>query len=77
MAPSGRPIIAVGYNYNVGRLLHFIATSDAGIKKSDTPYLSKYTEPFYDVDICPVAHPLTIFKFFVYVNEVEDQNKSR
>ena len=51
MVPRSRPLIGIVYKYNVGRLLHFIATSDAGIKKSDTPYLSKYTDQFTDVSV--------------------------
>ena len=41
------------------------------------PYLSKYPNQFYNVSICPVDHPFLMSKFFVSVNEVDSNNKSR
>ena len=41
MMPGVRPIIATGCNYNVRKVLHVIATSDAGNTKAGIPYLSK------------------------------------
>ena len=73
MVPGGRPISAIGYKYNSWKVLYFIATEDAGIKKSGIPYLSKLPEPFSNVDIRPVDRPIVMSKFFGYVNELDSQ----
>ena len=41
MVPVGRPIIDIGYKYNVRKFLFFIVTEDTGITKLGLPYLSK------------------------------------
>ena len=71
-----RPLISIGYKYNACRVLYFITTADAGSTNSDIPYLSMYPEPFSNFSIFPVAHPLSMSKLFVSVNEVEPNNKS-
>ena len=35
MVPGGRPLIAIGYKYNMGKVLSFIATDNAGSTKTD------------------------------------------
>ena len=73
----GRPLIVIGYKYDTRKGIYFIVKDDAGSKKAGIPYLSKYPDPFYNVYICPVAHPLVMTKLFGSVNEVEPHNKSR
>ena len=58
------------------KVLYFFGTTDSGSAKAAIYYLYKYPEPFYNVFVCPVAHPLVMYKFFRYVNEVEYHNKS-
>ena len=77
MAPGGRTLIAIGYKYNMRKVLSFIVTEDVWSTKAGIPYLSKYPEPFSNVSICPVARPLVMSKFFESINEVDSHNKSR
>ena len=39
--PGERPIIDIGYKYNMHKVLSFIITEDAGITKAGIPCLSK------------------------------------
>ena len=39
MVPGGRPIIAMGYNYNAQKVLYFIVAEDVGITKACITYL--------------------------------------
>ena len=64
MVPRGRLIIAIGYKYNVHKLLSLIITDNTGITQLGLPYLSKYPEQFINFSIRPVARPLLMFKFF-------------
>ena len=41
VVPSGRPLIAIVYKYNVHNVLYFIVTEYTGSKKAGTHYLSK------------------------------------
>ena len=77
MVPWGRPLIAVGYKYNVREFLSFIVTENAGITKAGLPYLSKYPDQFTNVAIQSDACLLVMSKFFGAVNEVDSHNKSR
>ena len=77
MVPRERLIISIGYRYNSGKVLSFIAIAGAGITTLGIPYLSNYPDQFSNVSICPVAHTLLMSKFFGFVNGVESQYKSR
>ena len=71
MVPGGRPLIAVGYKYNVRKFLSFIVTNNVGITKTGIPYLSKYTDQFTNVAIRPVARPLIMSNIVSAVNGVD------
>ena len=60
MLPGGRPLISIGYKYNVQKVLSFIVTDNAGITQVGLPYLSNHLDQFYNVAIHPVAHHLVI-----------------
>ena len=62
VVPRDRPLICMGYKYNVCKLLSFISSEDTYITKADIPYLYKYPDPFSNVVICPVALPLVMYK---------------
>ena len=66
MVPGGRPFIAIGYKYNLQKVLSFIVTDNAGSTKTGIPYLSKYPDQFTNVSIRPVAHPLVMSKKICY-----------
>ena len=73
--PRGRQLIAIGYKYNMQKVLYFIVTEETWITKSGITYLSKYH--FYNVAIHPVDCPLFMYKFLGSVNEIGSHNKSR
>ena len=75
MVPGVRPLIAIGYKYNVRKVLSFIVTDNTGSAQTGLPYLYKYLYQFTNVDICPVACPLVMSKFFSAVNGVDSHNK--
>ena len=77
MVPVDRPLISTGYKYNDRKVLYFIVTDNAGITKTDIPYLSKYPYQFTNVAIHPVALPLVMSTPPPDVNEVDSHNKSR
>ena len=77
MVPGGRPLIAIGYNYNLWKVIYFIVIEFVRTTNSGPPYLSKYTDQFSNFSICPVSRPLVMYKFFGSVNDVESHNKSR
>ena len=60
MVNGGILLIAIGYKYNVRKVLYFIVTYNAGITQTGLPCLSKYPDQFTNVSICPVARPLVI-----------------
>ena len=64
MVPGDRTLIAISYKYNLRKVLYFIVTDNAGIRKTGITYLSKYTDQFSNVAIRPVARPLVMSIFF-------------
>ena len=62
MEPGDRPLISIGYNYNALKVLSFIVTYNTGITKTIISYLSKYTDQFSNVAICPISRPLVMAK---------------
>ena len=68
IVPVGRPIIYIGYNYNSQKVIYFIVTDNTGITQTGITYLSKYSDQFTNIYICPVSSPLVMYKFFGSVN---------
>ena len=62
MVPGDSPLIAVGYNYNVRKVLSVIVTDNTRSTKTGIPYVSKYPDQFTNVAIRPVARPLVMLK---------------
>ena len=76
MVPGGRPLIAIGYTYNMWNVLYFIVTEDTSSTKADITHLSKFPDTFFNAVIHPVARPIAMSKLFGSVSEVDSQNKS-
>ena len=64
MVPGDRTLIAIGYKYNAWKVLYFIVIDNTGSTNNGITYLSKYTDQFTNVAICPVARPLVMSKKF-------------
>ena len=77
MVPGERLIISIGYRYNSGKVLSFIAIAGAGITTLGIPYLSNYLDQFSNVSIQYDAGPNLMSNFFGLVNEVGPKNESR
>ena len=77
VVPGDRPLISIGYKYNVWNVLFLIVTDNTGRTKAGIPYLYKYTDQFTNVTIFPVDRPLVMSNFFSGVNEVDSHKKSR
>ena len=58
VVPKDRPLISIGYKYKIQKVLYLIATEDTGNIKADITFVFNYPEPFDNVDIKPVYHPL-------------------
>ena len=74
-APGDRPIIAIGYKYNMCKVISFIATEYACSTKDGIPNLSKKPNRFSNVSILPVSCTLVMSKLFGYVNEFYSHSK--
>ena len=76
MVPRIRPLISIGYKYNMCKVLFFFK-DNTGSTQTGLPYLYKYPDQFTNVYIRPFVFPLAMYKFFGYVNEVDSHNRSR
>ena len=77
MVPKRRPLIAIGYTYNVRKVLSFIITENPGSTQAGPTYLSKYTNQFSNVSICSFDLLLVMYNFFGSVNGFDSPKKSR
>ena len=75
MVSGGRPLIAIGYQYNARKVLSFIVTDNSGSTKTGIPYLSKYPGQFTNVAICPIARPLVMSKNLLLMRLTTTKNK--
>ena len=60
MVTRYRPLIAIGYRYNVRKVLSFIVTDKSGSTNTGIPYLFKYPNQFNNISIRPVVCPLVM-----------------
>ena len=70
MLTGGRPLIDIGYKYNVRRVLSFIVIDNTWNTQAGLTHLSKYPDQFTNVSIRPVACTLVIYKFSGGFNDV-------
>ena len=76
LVPGDMPMISISYKYNAQKVLSWIATKDAGRRKSGITYLFKYPDPSSNVSIRPVDCKLFMYKFFGSVNDIDSPKKS-
>jgi hypothetical protein len=67
-------LLASGYNYNSKRVLSFVATSDAGSTKADTPYDMKFCDSYNNVCVHKVDRPVIVSQFFDDSNCIDSHN---
>ena len=51
MVPGDRPLISIGYKYNMRKVIYFIVTDNAGSTQAGITYLSKYCDQFTNASI--------------------------
>ena len=61
---GGRPLMEIGYKYNYRKVIYFISTKGDGINEPGDPYLSHFSDIYYNVSICPVVHPHLLVRYF-------------
>ena len=65
MVPGDRLLIAIGYKYNMRKVLYFIVIDNTGITQRGLTYLSKYSDQFTNVAIFPVDRLLVMSTYFL------------
>ena len=75
MVPRVRPLIDIGYKYNMWKVIYFIIKDNTCITKAGIHHLYKYPDQFYNVAIRPAACPLVMYNFFGSVNKADPHNK--
>ena len=62
--PGGRPLMAIGYNYNSRKVLGSIATEGAGSTEPGDPYSSCFPDIYSNVDVRLVGSLHLIGRYF-------------
>ena len=69
--PGERPLLAIRYKYNYGKVLGFIATEGAGSTEPGDPYLSRFPEIYSNVSVRSVVRPHLLGRYFNACNEIK------
>ena len=72
--PDGRPLLAIGYKYNYGQVLVFIANEGSGSTELGDPYLSCLPYIYYNIPVFPVVCPHFLSRYFNACNAIENHN---
>ena len=75
--PGERPLLSIGYKYNSGKFLVFIATEGSGSTEPGDPYLSRFPDIYYNVYVRPVVLPHLIGRYFNVCNKIDNHNRMR
>ena len=70
--PGGIPLIAIVCKYNFRKVLCFIDTKGAGSTEPGDPYLSCFTEIYYNVIVCPVVRTHLIGRYLYACNLIDN-----
>jgi hypothetical protein len=72
--PHGTDLLAIGYKYNIKRVLTFFATSVTRSTKAGTPYDMHVCDSYNNVCIRKVDRPAIVSQFFDYSNCIDSHN---
>ena len=75
--PGEITLLDIGYKYNSGKVLGFIATEGSGSTEPGDPYLSRFPEIYYNVSVCPFVHPHLLCRYFNVCNAIDNHNRMR
>ena len=73
--PGSIPLLAIGYKYNSRKVLGFIATEGAGSTAPGDPCLSRFSDIYSNVSVCPVFCPHMVGRYFNACNAIDNQNR--
>jgi hypothetical protein len=75
--PNGVVLLAIGYKYNLRKVLCFVATKDAGTTKLGDPYNAKFPDQHGNVKVQEVDRPAIVSTYFQASNKVDRHNHVR
>ena len=73
--PGDIPLMAIGYKCNSWVLLAYISTEGSGITDTGGPYLSRFSDNYYSVSICPVFSPCLLGRYLNACVTIENDNR--
>jgi hypothetical protein len=74
---SGVKLLAIGYKYNLRKVLSFVATRGAGSTTPGNPYRAKFADGWGNVMTRLVPRPDVISQYFQISNAVDTHNQAR
>ena len=72
-APSGIPLMAIGYKYNSRNVLGFIAAEGGVSTEPGDPYLSHFPDINSNVSARPVLRPHLLYRYFNACNTIQSK----
>ena len=70
-------LLAIGYKYNMRKVMFFIATKGSGHTEPGVPYQAKWKDSNKNTRIRKVARPQIVSKYFLKSNSIDLHNQSR
>jgi hypothetical protein len=75
--PRGTDLLALGYKYNIKRVLKFVATADAGSTQAGVLYDMKFCDAFNNVCVRKVERPAIVSQLFDDSNCIDSHKNVR
>jgi hypothetical protein len=73
--PDGVELLALGYKYNMRKVLCFVFTKDAGSTAPGEPYVARFPDEHGNVKTRKVPRPEVISRYFGASNVVDSHNQ--
>eukprot|EP00873_Tetraselmis_striata_P023449 jgi/Tetstr1/443713/TSEL_031703.t1 len=68
---------AIGYKYNMRRVLFFLATEGAGGVHDGEPYFQRWAADFNNITTVPIPRPDVVSQYLAWSPRVDNHNQSR
>ena len=75
--PGDIPIMSIGYKYNYGKFLGFIATEGAGSTEPVNPYLPRFPDIYSNFSVRPAARTHFLGNYINACNAIYNNNRMR
>ena len=73
--PGKITLMAIEYRYNSRKVLGFIATKGDGSTEPGDPYLSLFTDIYYNVSVRTIVYPQLLERYFIACNSIDNTNR--